>query len=132
MDQQSIKLLIVGSIIVLLFIIGLTLFCCYDYRVRKYERNQLEVRQQIQNQYQSELQKRLQNLDNFDQLYHHPNRINYNYDDDDVYNSDNDTDLYNRNSKSNLCDKDYFNNQSYKDYFNNSPNHSNSSLDTYI
>ena len=122
MDPKTINQLIIGGVIVLLFIIGLTLFCCYDHYVRKYERNQIEYRQQVQNQYQSELQKRLQNLDHFDQLYHHPNRINYDYDDD-VYNSDNDTDLYNRNSKSNLCDKDYFN---------NSPNNSNSSLETYI
>ena len=124
MDPKTINQLIIGGVIVLLFTIGLILFCLYDHYVRKYERNQIEERQQIQNQYQSELQKRLRNLDHFDQLYHHPNRINYDYDDV--------NDLYNKNSNSNLYDKDYFNNLSDKDYFNNSPNNSNSSLETYI
>ena len=133
MDPKTINQLIIGCVILLLFIIGLTLFCCYDHYIRKYERNQIEERQQVQNQYQSELQKRLQNLDNFDQLYHHPNRINYDYDDvNDLYNKNSNSNLYDKDYFNNQSDKDYFNNLSDKDYFNNSPNNSNSSLETYI
>ena len=72
------------------------------------ERDEIERQRQVQNQYQNELYKRLNDID---KLYYHPNKI---------YRNRHSSDEYTK--RSSLAE----------DYFNYSPNNSNSSMETYL
>ena len=110
MDSITINIIIICSI-VFIIVIGLILLFIYNKYLKKKEmdeRDQIERQRQVQNQYQNELYKRLNDID---KLYYHPNKISRNRHSSDEYTK-----------RSSLAE----------DYFNYSPNNSNSSMETYL
>lgn len=110
MDSVTINIIIICSI-VFIIVIGLILLFVYNKYLKKKEideRDEIERQRQVQNQYQNELYKRLNDID---KLYYHPNKISRNRHSSDEYTS------YQ---------------SSPEDYFNYSPNNSNSSIETYL
>lgn len=110
MDSVTINIIIICSI-VFIIVIGLILLFVYNKYLKKKEideRDEIERQRQVQNQYQNELYKRLNDID---KLYYHPNKISRNR---------HSSDEYTRRQSS------------PEDYFNYSPNNSNSSIETYL
>jgi len=92
-------------------ILGFILLYVYNKYIKKKEideRDEIERQRQVQNQYQNELYKKLNDID---KLYYHPNKISRNRHSSDEYTK-----------RSSLAE----------DYFNYSPNNSNSSMETYL
>ena len=110
MDSVTINIIIICSFIFIM-IFGFTLLYLYSKYIKKKEideRDEIERQRQVQNQYQNELYKRLNDID---KLYYHPNKISRNRHSSDEYTK-----------RSSLAE----------DYFNYSPNNSNSSMETYL
>jgi len=110
MDSVTLNIIIICSFIFIM-ILGLILLFIYNKYLKKKEideRDEIERQRQVQNQYQNELYKRLNDID---KLYYHPNKI----------------------SKNRHSSYEYTRRQSSpEDYFNYSPNNSNSSMETYL
>ena len=110
MDSVTINIIIICSFIFIM-ILGFILLYVYNKYIKKKEideRDEIERQRQVQNQYQNELYKRLNDID---KLYYHPNKISRNRHSSDEYTK-----------RSSLAE----------DYFNYSPNNSNSSMETYL
>ena len=110
MDSVTINIIIICSFIFIM-ILGFILLYVYNKYIKKKEideRDEIERQRQVQNQYQNELYKKLNDID---KLYYHPNKISRNRHSSDEYTK-----------RSSLAE----------DYFNYSPNNSNSSMETYL
>lgn len=110
MDTVTTNIIIICSFIFIM-ILGFILLYVYNKYLKKKEideRDEIERQRQVQNQYQNELYKRLNDID---KLYYHPNKISRNRNSSDEYTK-----------RSSLAE----------DYFNYSPNNSNSSMETYL